>query len=373
MNKKLKVLLLSDINSEHTQKWISDLIQNDLSIAVVSINPLKPTMANNYKCLNFKFKSGFWSGKNVFTKAVNFLISIYFTRMLIKEFQPDIVHSHYATSYGLIGRIAGFHPLFISVWGSDIYFFPRKSLPHRYLLSKNLKAADILTATSNILASEASQYTDKTFKVIPFGIETSHFKKSAREKNRSTRYIGTVKSMADIYGIDTLISSFKELKTRNCGQNLKLLLIGGGPQTNDYKQLCKSLSIQEDVEFIERVSNYEIPKYLNKMSVFVTLSRQESFGVSTLEAMACEIPVVVSRADGLAEIITDGETGIIVPIEAPTEAADAIEKILNDEEYALQIGQNGRRKVLSTYNRRTNVAQMIREYFDATKPGDKLV
>ena len=100
------------------------------------------------------------------------------------------------------------------------------------------------------------------------------------------------------------------------------------------------------------------------LDIYVALSTldSESFGVAIIEASACEKPVVVSNAGGLPEVVEDGVTGIIVPKHDEVSAANAIEKLLLDEELRIQMGQNGRKRVKELFDWNHNVAQMIDIY-----------
>src|SRR5690606_14690363 len=113
-----------------------------------------------------------------------------------------ILHAHYATSYGLIGALSGFKPFVLSVWGADVYDFPRRSKLHKKLFQYNLKKADLILSTSEIMRNELKKYTAKEVLVTPFGVDTSVFcKKDIAEKDNSVINIGTIKSLEEKYGI----------------------------------------------------------------------------------------------------------------------------------------------------------------------------
>ena len=82
---------------------------------------------------------------------------------------------------------------------------------------------------------------------------------------------------------------------------------------NKLKKLVTSLQLEQLVTFYGKIPYEEIPYYHNLMDIEVYLSVEESFGVSILEASACERPVVVSNIGGLTEVVENGKTGIIVP------------------------------------------------------------
>jgi glycosyltransferase involved in cell wall biosynthesis len=116
------------------------------------------------------------------------------------------------------------------------------------------------------------------------------------------------------------------------------------------KELAKRLGVIGICEFTGNIPHKEIPEILNKMDVYVALSRRESFGVAVLEASACGIPVVVSDAGGLPEVVEDGKTGIVVPKEDVVVAAKALVKLYENRSYARELGVNGRNRVKQKYS-----------------------
>ena len=180
----MKVLLLADINSSHTQKWIISLSDKNIEVHVFSFNPLRNkenipttiqvtsyfTMANS-SSLKEKMMYVFAAGK---------------LKKLIKEFKPDYVHAHYASSYGIIGRMSKFKPLYISVWGSDVFNFPKQNSVFKSILQMNLKAAQRIFSSSKIMAKECELYTTKPIDVIPFGININKFIPPSSSKKSSS-------------------------------------------------------------------------------------------------------------------------------------------------------------------------------------------
>ena len=119
----------------------------------------------------------------------------------------DILHAHYASSYGLLGALANFHPFILSIWGADIFSFPKKSFLHRYIFNFNLRVADKILSTSQIMAKEIKKYTNKEIIVTPFGIDINTFKpgnKVDKIKGEFDFIIGTIKGLEEIYGIEYL-------------------------------------------------------------------------------------------------------------------------------------------------------------------------
>ncbi len=360
----MKLLLLSDPNSTHTIKWAKSLAKNNIEIVIFGLGDLYVKdyegISNiNIQMLNLKFSKN----ENSLFK-VKYFKALPIVKKIIKNFKPDIVHAHYATSYGLIGALSGFHPYIISVWGSDIFSFPLKSPIHKMILQYNLKKADKILSTSHIMAKETKKYINKDIEVTPFGIDLEKFKPMEVESlfDKNDIVIGTVKSLEKKYGIEYLIRAFKIVSDKYADLPIKLLIVGGGSLENKLKKITKELKIESKTIFTGKVTFNDVPKYQNMLSVFVALSYNESFGVAVIEASACEKPVVVSNVGGLPEVVEDGVTGIVVPPGNPEKTAEAIEKLILNENLRKKMGKKGRERVKKYFNWDDNIRQMIRIY-----------
>lgn len=349
----MRILLLSNLLSTHTIRWAKALSKTH-EILIFGFSLPTPDLEGELDGINF-ISSGIKDSKpfrNYSLKKLSYFKAIPQIRKIIEKFKPDILHAHYATSYGLIGAISGFHPFIISVWGSDVYEFPLKSIFHKAMLKYNLRKADVILSTSNAMAEQTSKFTDKNILVTPFGIDLNVFYKNRKQNNANDGeiVIGTIKTLNKVYGIEYLIKAFKIVVDRNPEKILKLLIVGGGPLEQELKRLARDLNVDDKTTFSGNIPHDKVPEYLNMMDVFVAVSLHESFGVAVIEAGACELPVVVSGVDGLLEVVEHGKTGYIVPPEDSGETANAIEKLILSENKRAEFGKNARKRIDELYN-----------------------
>ncbi len=363
----IKILFLSDINSAHTQKWALALADKGYLIRIFSLNKNKSDWFKGIPNIEYTTsESGFdVPGKKELGK-LEYLKALPELKRVIKSFQPDILHAHYATSYGLLGALSGFHPFVLSVWGSDVYEFPQTSFLHKSLLKRNLRKADYILSTSNIMAIETAKYTDKKIHITPFGVDLNVFKPMAVKHpfNEGDIVIGTIKALELKYGINYLIESFEILCKKHPELPLKLLIVGKGSQETTLRKLCKEKGIEDNVKFTGWIKPEEVPLYHNMLDIFVALSvtDSESFGVAVIEASACSKPVVVSNVSGFEEVVENGITGIIVPRRDSVAAANAIEKIVLDKKLGTSFGEAGRKRVEKLYNWTSNLDDIMAIY-----------
>ena len=361
----MKVLIVSDARSTHTRRWVKSLRDSGVDVALFSPNPVSDNFFGTERIRLYCYDLFSYKRKGKHSPLMKFFRHIGAVRALkrvIKIEQPELLHAHYLTSYALIASLAGFHPLVISVWGSDIYEFPHLSLFNRMAVKYSLRHAERVCSTSHIMARECAKYYSGEITVIPFGVETSLFRKMEEyAPQKGTFVVGTVKTMAPKYGIDTLIKAFSTVSKKHGVAALKLVIVGDGPNLGEYRQLAASLAL-ENVEFRGRVENSLLPQIYNSFSVAASLSNSESFGVVAVEAMACQCPVITSDADGFTEVVEDGVTGIIVPKGDVQAAAMAIEYFMENPGIGERMGAAGRERVLRLYKWKDNVVSMVETY-----------
>ena len=178
--------------------------------------------------------------------------------------------------------------------------------------------------------------------------------------------------MTEKYGIEYLIKAIKELENILDIENYKkirLLIYGKGELKNKLEDLTKELQIEDKVIFKGYISNEDVPNALNDMDIFVVPSilNSESFGVVAVEAMACEVPVIVSDVDGLKEVVVNNETGFVVPKRSSKEIANKIKILIENSDTVKKFKKNARERVLKLYDWNKNVDNMIKIYKELLK------
>jgi len=356
-----RILLLSDINSAHTKKWAGVLVNHGFSVGIYSLS--KPADDWYLKVgIELLSESGF--ANNTFDAAtagkISYLRKRKEVRKAITIFKPDVLHAHYASSYGLLGAMAGFHPYFISVWGSDVLLFPNNPLS-KAILRYNFRKADKIIVSSKTLDTAVRRFTSKSLQIIPFGINTELFSWKERMCG-DTINIGTVKTLRHVYGIDLLIRAFAQVVSELPTQNISLTIVGEGPEKDSLIQLADSLGVRNKIHFMLPVSQAELVGVLHSFDIAVFLSRSESFGVAVLEASSTGLPVVVSKTGGLTEVVDDGITGFHVQPGIIGDAAEKIAQLLHDEPLRQRMGKAGRNKVMHEYELKNTVAAICNLY-----------
>lgn len=360
----MRIFMIADAGSVHVERWVKSLINRNIEVLLYSFLPpkssdLKYLLKDNliiYKKSKFgKILDKLGLGR------LNCFEILKHVKQNINKYKPDILHSHYATTNSLYGALTGFHPFLISVWGSDIYYDPYKGLYNEIILKFCLSKADIILSTSHVMAKETKKFTNKKIFIIPFGVDINLFK-PLDVKRKDEFIIGNVKTLKPVYAIDILIQAASIVIKNNKNKKIILHIYGDGPQKQQLIKLAKDLGIGDKVEFKGYIINDKLPEIYNSMSVSVSLSDRESFGVVAVEAMSCGCPVITSDADGFTEVVENGTTGLIVPKRDPIMAAAAIQKLIDDSTLRQYYGEKGRDRVVKYFNWENNVTDMVKIY-----------
>ncbi|MGB9859402.1 MAG: glycosyltransferase [Moorellaceae bacterium] len=362
----MKIALLAARNSIHTVRWANGLAARGYKVHLITAHHGGDKLDDRVQVYPLLFRA-----------PVGYYLNVVHFKMLLRKIQPDILHAHYASGYGTLGRLSRFHPYILSVWGSDVYDFPLKSPVNRWIVIKNLQAADWVCSTSVTMAEQTRRLCPsvKNLTVTPFGIDIEVFSPRRELKDPSVITVGTVKKLAPKYGVDVLIRAFslarEKLRKHDTAsaERLRLLIVGDGPQRMELEYLTKKLGIDSVTTFVGQVPHRDVPDYLNRLDVYVAVSRldSESFGVAVLEASACGLPVVVSDAGGLPEVVKHGITGYVVERDNVEATADAIMRLVENPSLRNQMGDAGRQHTKTNYNWTDSVSIMEAVYAKVTK------
>ncbi len=348
----MRILLLSWAGSVHTLRIAHSLSSRGIRVDVASFTP---------GCIPGVPVHVLGLGKRL--GRLGYLLNLSMLRRLLSELAPDILHAHYISSYGILATLSGFRPLVLSVWGSDIFDFPRRGLLPRWMVRHNLESADAILSTSRFMASEVARYTDREVRITPFGVDVDLFRPVSAVRPVGPMIVGSVKALEPQYGMDVVIRAFALTVSRWKGAPLRLEIVGRGHEEGRLRSLAGSLGISGLVDFPGFVKNTELPARIRRYSLAAFGSVcQESFGVALLEAQACGVPVVASDVGGFREVVKHGTTGILVKRGDYTAMAEAMTSLLGNSEKRQAFSRAARRFVVKEYLWDKTVDQFVEIY-----------
>ena len=361
----MRICYLANASSVHTRKWTGHFVEKrhdvhvisfeDAKIEGVTVHVLKlPVLIRN---ATFPLK----------------VASIYRIKTLIKKMEPDILHAHYVTNYGLFGALCNFNPFVITAWGSDILIVPESRLISaikRYIATYTLKKADSVTCDAEHMKETMKRFgvPEEKIKLIYFGIDTRRFspgQKSEKLKVRLGVYnsptIMSLRNLKPVYDVESLVKSVP-LVLKEIPES-KFIIAGKGPEEERLKELAKSLGVSDSVKFIGFIPNDELPEYLNSMDVYVSTSLSDAgIAASTAEAMSCGLPVIVTDVADNKEWVEDGITGFVVPTKDPKLLAEKIIYLLQNENVRKKFGKISRKIIEERNNYHKEMGKMEKIY-----------
>jgi glycosyltransferase involved in cell wall biosynthesis len=293
---------------------------------------------------------------------------------LLRRERPDILHAS-SSKAGVLGRLAA------ALTGVPIRVFTvhgwafgahtgAAALLYRWAdrLMKPLTTVTICVAEHERdagLAARTCSPADTV--VIPNAIDVP-VAPPARNGTRRPRLVavGRLKAPKDFL---TLVRAVAELPARAC----ELVVVGDGPDREELEAEIRDLGLDGDVRLLGERS--DVAELLAGADAFVLSSVSEGMPISVLEAMAAGLPVVATQVGGVPELVADGETGFLVPPGEPQALADALRRLLADQDLRQRLGDAGLERVRRSFDlgefRRAHVALYSRELAKRTLPAPR--
>jgi rhamnosyl/mannosyltransferase len=294
----------------------------------------------------------------------------------MRRLEADITHLHFPYPIGeLAYLLVGRSRKMVITYHSDIVRQKYLLQVYRPFLYRLLARADRITVSSPnyIRSSTYLQPLAHKCVVIPHGADLSRFAATAEVQRRAQelrqRYgpplILFVGLLRYYKGLSFLIQAMPQIPGR-------LLVVGEGPQGQEWRELSQQLGLEEKVIFLGRVSDEDLVALYHACDVFVlpAIHRSESWGAVQVEAMACGKPVVCTElGTGTSFVNLHGQTGLVVPPRDAAALAQAIGTLLEDEPLRQQMGQRARERAEKEFSFTTMVKRLVDLYKDVLSIG----
>jgi glycosyltransferase involved in cell wall biosynthesis len=233
----------------------------------------------------------------------------------VKEFQPDVIHAPWINPEGVAASLLGLEhgiPCVVQGIGNDANFYLQKYPGRGYVVDKIEKAAALLFNCQSVrqMAEGAGLRNAKTV-VIYHGVDVDQFQP---DPNRTEfgRKIITVAQLIPRKNHQLLLQAFAKLPLE-IRDTSTLEFVGGGPCRLELEEQARELGIGDRVNFAGQPSHEELVRHLQEADLFCLPTLSEGMPVAVIEAMACGLPVVASKVDGIPESVREDITGLLVP------------------------------------------------------------
>jgi N-acetyl-alpha-D-glucosaminyl L-malate synthase BshA len=274
---------------------------------------------------------------------------------VVQDFGLDVVHVHYAVPHAIsafmarsvLGRqehpfkvVTTLHGTDITLVGRAPSFFPIV----RYAIDRS----DAVTAVSDWLRLETVRAFDvkRPIDVIPNFVDEKKFRRGLTPCKRSVyaprgeKILLHISNFRPVKRVVDVVEVFARVRRQTPAV---LLMVGDGPDRDAARNRACQLGVLDGVHFLGKQEAIQF--FMSCADLFLFPSEYESFGLAALEAMACEVPVVASRAGGLPEVIDHGRTGFLAPMGNVEEMAALAINVLKNDTLRAEIGRAARASV----------------------------
>jgi len=341
----------------HTIRWIKAFADMGHEVHLITFDRPYPIDDIIIHGLEYRFKFAY-------------LLRTFDIRRMIEKINPDILHAMYISHYGIYAAFSGFHPVIMSVLGSDILISPERSFIYRTSLQIALNKADIVH-----IADEVGKKTlielgcnPEIIFVQEWGVDVEKF--SPEAKNQSFKKELGINSCYSVlcasswkinYNVDVLVRAIP-LVTKTI-PNVRFIFLGGGELENYLKSLANKLDVSKNTIFIGKVPYDKMPMFLASVDVFVDtvsdyayffgriIKRKGGMGIgqTTREAMACGTPQILPDHSSINHSIFRGLTYRQLD---HTDLAEKIVYLLQNQELKKKISEESRQVIVEVCNQK---------------------
>jgi glycosyltransferase involved in cell wall biosynthesis len=359
----IRLAFLANGESLHTKRWLMYFVGKGYDVHLITFTP------EHIKGVKIH-------GLRYFGK-IAYPLRIWNIRKIVKKIDPDILHAHYISHYGVYGALTSFHPFVVSVWGSDVLITPKESRIRRYGVSYALKRADCVTTTAKFMKG----YLVKTFGLppkkivrIPWGIDLKVFHRGyEREVRMLKRALGmklgvpiilSNRNMAPQYEIESIIDAIPYvLKSHPDATFVFIRGSGSSKFENKMKLKARKLGIINNTRFISRlITPKTMAIYLNMADAAMSIPKCGQFGASILEGMICGSIPIVSDIPVHRELLVNGENAFLVNSDNPRQVAEAITYCIEHPEMKQQFYKMSKNIIEQRWNWDKNARKMEEMY-----------
>ncbi len=235
-------------------------------------------------------------------------------KQILKRIQPDLLHALYATSYGAVGRLTGFHPYVLTPLGSDVLVSGKTSWRYRKLLRFVMKGTDLVYALGEHMAEAIREAGAAPGKIIVryWGVDPEIFHESDKPRTAGHFDLVHTRHFEPVYNIPHLLKAVA--KAAETIPNLRLHMAGSGTLLEEMKQLATQLGITGRIIFHGRIAPGTMAGLLQTSHVFLSVSVSDGNNISLNEAMACGAFCIATDIPANRAWIQDGVNGFLVPV-----------------------------------------------------------
>ncbi len=230
------------------------------------------------------------------------------------------------------------------------------------LVSQRLDRIVTVSHQSAVDIQSDFKVPQERIRVVHNGVDAAFFRRDHAIARQPHSLIAVDSGASYIKGTHYLLRALHLLKGRG-NSPVRLTLVGKNCANSETGGMVRRYGLEDTVTFAGSVDGGRLVELYSAAEIAVVPSVYEGFGFPAVEAMACELPVIATRAGALPEVVgEDGHAGLQVPPADPEALATAIERLLSADEERKSMGQAGRERVEQLFNWRRAAQETVRVY-----------
>jgi glycosyltransferase involved in cell wall biosynthesis len=292
-----------------------------------------------------------------------------FSQKLIQKNQYDLTHSFFTVPCGAISwmiRRKYKIPYIISLRGSDVPGYSDRfsfiySILTFFIVEIWKKSAAVISNSEELKELALKTNSKQAIDIIANGVDIEKFRPAIEKRDAKKIYltVGATRLTAR-KGTKYLIEAIDSLVKK--GRDIHMIVMGEGDDKENLEKQVAQLDLQERIKFVGRIPNTETSAFYQKANIFVLPSLNEGMSNAMLEALASGLPLISTDTGGAKQIIQAGKNGFIVRMKDSADIAEKIEKIINNPELIISMGNESRRIAEGM-----SWASVAEKYFDLYK------
>lgn len=305
------------------------------------------------------------------------LISYRRITQVLREFQPDVVHTHSAKG-GILGRAAAFRlrvPAIVhTVHGAPFYAGQGRGVRAFYRLCERWAArrchalVSVADAMTDLLVAGRVAPREK-FTTIYSGMEVEPFLESVRHRERvrcelgygpEHVVVGKVARLFHLKGHEDVIAAAQQVVLKQ--PNVRFLFVGDGILAGRLRQQIAEAGLERFFRFTGLVPPEHVPGLIAAMDIVVHASLREGLARVLPQALLAGKPVVSYDVDGAREVVIPDATGCLLPARDTSRMADSIARLAADPKLCAKMGSEGRARFADRFRHERMTAQLRKLY-----------
>ena len=347
----LRLCYIANPYSIHTHRWLRHFVARGHEVHLIPASPEKGMVVPGSIPPGVAYHD-VMARTNL--RKVRYLVWGLLARRVIHQIQPDLLHAHQVAGPGWLAAAAGYHPLLVTAWGSDLLLGPRGSRAQNVLARWVLRRADYVTCVSRGLARAALALgaDPARTEAVPWGVDTGVFHPAP-----GTRYREEVRAHWRFGGMPVVLSLRPLRPVYNPLDVARAipLVLGRVPTAHfvvrsyhpdqallaSFQAYVEGQGAAPSVRYVgELAGDEEIAGLYRAADVAVSVPSSDGTPQSVLEALACGLAPVLSDIPALRDWVEHEQEGLFVPPGDAAALADAIVRILTEPDLRARLGQN---------------------------------